>query len=130
MFMPAVADRICAMQRMKMQWPDVVVLDVEMQRMHVLTCLAKIMSERPTPVVICSTLTTAGAETTIQALSAGAFAIVTKPQLGAKEFLLDASSNLLDVVRAAARANTANRRKPATTRETPANASALPSERA
>ena len=104
----AVADPIFAMQRMKMQWPDVIVLDVEMPRMDGLTFLAKIMSERPTPVVICSTLTTAGAETTIQALSAGAFAIVTKPKLGAKEFLLDAACNLTDVVRAAARANTAN----------------------
>jgi len=117
------------MQRMKMQWPDVVVLDVEMPRMDGLTFLAKIMAERPTPVVICSTLTTAGAETTIQALSAGAFAIVTKPKLGAKEFLLDASSNLLDVVRAAARANTANLKAPAT-REAAADASAPPIERA
>jgi two-component system chemotaxis response regulator CheB len=127
--MAAVADPIFAMQRMKMQWPDVVVLDVEMPRMDGLTFLAKIMAERPTPVVICSTLTTAGAETTIQALSAGAFAIVTKPKLGAKEFLLDASSNLLDVVRAAARANTANLKAPAT-RETPADVSAPPCERA
>src|SRR5258706_11686338 len=106
--MAAVADPIFAMQRMQMQWPDVVVLDVEMPRMDGLTFLAKIMSERPTPVVICSTLTTAGAETTMQALSAGAFAIVTKPKLGMKEFLLDASNSLLEVVRAAARANTAN----------------------
>ena len=104
----AVADPIFAMQRMHMQWPDVVVLDVEMPRMDGLTFLAKIMSERPTPVVICSTLTTAGAETTMQALAAGAFAIVTKPKLGMKEFLLDASCNLLEVVRAAARANATN----------------------
>jgi len=116
----AVADPIFAMQRMKMQWPDVVVLDVEMPRMDGLTFLAKIMSERPTPVVICSTLTTAGAETTIQALSAGAFAIVTKPKVGMKEFLLDASCNLLEVVRAAARANTANLAPP------PAHAIASP----
>jgi two-component system chemotaxis response regulator CheB len=106
--MAAVADPLFAMQRMRIQWPDVVVLDVEMPRMDGLTFLAKIMSERPTPVVICSTLTVAGAETTIQALSAGAFAIVTKPKLGMKEFLLDASGSLLEIVRAAARANMAN----------------------
>lgn len=104
----AVADPIFAMQRMKMQWPDVIVLDVEMPRMDGITFLEKIMAERPTPVVICSTLTTSGADTTMHALAAGAFAIVTKPRLGMKEYLLDASCNLLDVVRAAAKANTAN----------------------
>jgi len=121
----AVADPIFAMQRMRMRWPDVVVLDVEMPRMDGLTFLAKIMSERPTPVIICSTLTTAGAETTIQALAAGAFAIVTKPKLGMKEFLLDASSNLLDVVRAAARANAA-RLAPAPRAEIPSRESHPP----
>ncbi len=42
---------------MRKQWPDVIVLDVEMPRMDGITFLRKIMSERPTPVVICSTLT-------------------------------------------------------------------------
>jgi two-component system chemotaxis response regulator CheB len=35
------------MQRMRMQWPDVVVLDVEMPRMDGLTFLAKIMARGP-----------------------------------------------------------------------------------
>ena len=52
----AVADPIFAMQRMRMHWPDVIVLDVEMPRMDGITFLKKIMAERPTPVVICSTL--------------------------------------------------------------------------
>lgn len=42
---------------MRQHWPDVIVLDVEMPRMDGITFLRKIMSERPTPVVICSTLT-------------------------------------------------------------------------
>src|SRR4249920_635778 len=74
----AVADPIFAMQRMRMDWPDVIVLDVEMPRMDGITFLKKIMSEHPTPVVICSSLTVAGAETTMQALAAGAVTIVTK----------------------------------------------------
>ncbi len=56
----AVADPLFAMERMKRQWPDVILLDVEMPRMDGITFLRKIMSERPTPVVICSTLTEAG----------------------------------------------------------------------
>src|SRR5258708_8810304 len=101
--MAAVADPIFAMQRMHMQWPDVVVLDVEMPRMDGLTFLAKIMGERPTPVVICSTLTTAGAETTMQALSAGALPAVPQPRPGAEGVPLRALSRLLRGVRAAAR---------------------------
>ncbi len=104
----AVADPLFAMNRMKIQWPDVIVLDIEMPRMDGVTFLKKIMAERPTPVVICSTLTEKGAETTMQALSAGAVSIVTKPQMGLKRFLEDAASDITHAVKAAARANVAN----------------------
>jgi two-component system chemotaxis response regulator CheB len=50
----------------------VIVLDVEMPRMDGITFLKKIMAERPTPVVICSTLTEKGAQTSLAALAAGA----------------------------------------------------------
>ena len=73
------ADPLFAMNHMAKQWPDVIVLDIEMPRMDGITFLKKIMAERPTPVVICSTLTEKGAETTMQALSAGAVSIITKP---------------------------------------------------
>src|SRR5437016_12141066 len=68
-------DPLIAMDRMRLQWPDVVVLDVEMPRMDGITFLRKIMQERPTPVVMCSTLTEKGAQTTMAALDAGAVAI-------------------------------------------------------
>jgi len=103
--MGAVSDPLLAMERMKSQWPDVVVLDVEMPRMDGITFLRKIMSERPTPVVICSTLTERGAQTTINALAAGAVAIITKPKAGLKDFLRDSSEDLLGAVKAAAHAN-------------------------
>jgi two-component system chemotaxis response regulator CheB len=101
----AVADPILAMARMKVQWPDVIVLDIEMPRMDGITFLKKIMAERPTPVVICSTLAESGAKTSIEALSAGAVAIIAKPKIGLKQFLVDASDDLLSAVRAAAHAN-------------------------
>ncbi|MED5621991.1 protein-glutamate methylesterase/protein-glutamine glutaminase [Ideonella sp. BN130291] len=103
--MGAVADPLLAMERMKQRWPDVIVLDVEMPRMDGITFLRKLMAERPTPVVICSTLTDKGARTTLDALSAGAVAIVTKPKLGLKQFLSDSADDLVATVRAAARAN-------------------------
>lgn len=99
-------DPIFAMEKMKTQWPDVIVLDIEMPRMDGLTFLHKIMAERPTPVVICSTLTEKGAQATMQALSAGATSIITKPKMGVKRFLQeDASNDLVESVKAAARAN-------------------------
>jgi two-component system chemotaxis response regulator CheB len=108
----AVADPLFAMERMKRQWPDVILLDVEMPRMDGITFLRKIMSERPTPVIICSTLTEQGAPTTIEALSAGAVTTITKPKVGLKEFLHDASSELSNAIRMAARANVKRRALP------------------
>ncbi len=98
-------DPLFALEKMNRDWPDVIVLDVEMPRMDGITFLKKLMAQRPTPVVICSTLTEKGAETTMQALSAGAVAIVTKPRLGLKQFLVDSAEDVVGAVRAAAQAN-------------------------
>ena len=99
-------DPIFAMEKMKVTWPDVIVLDIEMPRMDGLTFLHKIMAERPTPVVICSTLTEKGAQATIQALAAGATSIITKPKLGVKRFLQqDSSNDWVEAVKSAARTN-------------------------
>ncbi|WKC38569.1 chemotaxis response regulator protein-glutamate methylesterase [Ectopseudomonas chengduensis] len=99
------ADPLFALSKMEREWPDVIVLDVEMPRMDGITFLKKLMAERPTPVVICSTLTEKGASTTMQALAAGAVSIVTKPQVNLSKFLVNASDDLLGAVKAAARAN-------------------------
>jgi two-component system chemotaxis response regulator CheB len=105
-----VSDPIFAMRRMEKEWPDVIVLDVEMPRMDGITFLRKIMAERPTPVVICSTLTLKAAETTMQAMSAGAVDIITKPKIGLKSFIQDESQMLIQAVRGAACANLSKRK--------------------
>ncbi|WP_116867458.1 protein-glutamate methylesterase/protein-glutamine glutaminase [Pseudomonas syringae] len=106
--MGAASDPIFAMSKLAQEWPDVIVLDVEMPRMDGITFLKKIMSERPTPVVICSSLTQKGAETSLQALSAGAVEIITKPTTGLKNFLIDSAAELVAAVRAAANSNVRN----------------------
>jgi two-component system chemotaxis response regulator CheB len=68
-----------ARERIKALNPDVVTLDVEMPHMDGLTFLRKIMTLRPTPVVMVSTLTQAGAEVTLEALEIGAVDFVAKP---------------------------------------------------
>ena len=74
-----------------------------------LTFLEKIMSQHPIPVVICSTLTEKGSEVALAALEKGAVDIFTKPRLGAKQFLAEASVRLCDVVKSAACARLTSR---------------------
>lgn len=59
--------------------PDVVTLDIEMPQMNGLDALKRIMTERPVPVVMLSSLTEEGAKETIEALELGAFDFVRKP---------------------------------------------------
>ena len=99
------SDPLFAWPKMAARWPDVVVLDVEMPRMDGISFLRKIMVERPTPVVMCSTLTARGAATTLQAMAEGAVAFVTKPTLGLRNFLGDPTNGLVAAVRAAASSN-------------------------
>ena len=99
------ADPLFAMQKMKVAWPDVLVIDIEMPRMDGITFLKKIMAERPTPVVVCSSLAENGALATFEALAAGAVSIITKPKIGLKSFLEDSSNDIVQAVRSAARAN-------------------------
>lgn len=58
--------------------PDVITLDIEMPRMDGLTALRRIMTENPTPVMMISSLTTEGAEATLEALSLGAVDFIPK----------------------------------------------------
>ncbi|MEM0943248.1 MAG: chemotaxis response regulator protein-glutamate methylesterase [Pseudomonadota bacterium] len=89
--------------------PDVVTLDVEMPGMNGLEFLHKIMTLRPTPVIMVSTLTQSGTETSLAALEAGAVDVVAKPSgADAPAF----AERLRATVRVAAGARV-TRRKPA-----------------
>ncbi|MGB4675033.1 MAG: chemotaxis response regulator protein-glutamate methylesterase [Azovibrio sp.] len=99
------SDPIFALEKMKTRWPDVLVIDIEMPRMDGLSFLRKIMAEHPTPTVVCSSLAEQGAQATLEALSAGAVTIITKPKVGLKSFLENSSNDIIQAVRTAARAN-------------------------
>jgi len=96
-------DPLVAARKMEQEVPDVITLDVEMPRMDGITFLRKLMSQHPIPVVICSTLTEKGAETTIKALEYGAVDIILKPKLGTRQFFEEAKVSICDAVKAAAR---------------------------
>ncbi|NLC37586.1 MAG: chemotaxis response regulator protein-glutamate methylesterase [Alcaligenaceae bacterium] len=112
-------DPVVALEKMRKQWPDVIVTDIEMPRMDGIAFLKKVMAERPTPTVVCSSLTQEGAVTTMEAMAAGALAIITKPKLGVKQFLQDAGSDIVSAVRAAARANMSRVRTSSARRQAP-----------
>jgi len=101
----AVADPIFAMKRLERNHPDVIVLDVEMPRMDGITFLKKIMSENPIPVVMCSTLTLTGSDTTMQAMAAGAIGFINKPKMSVKGYLEEESMMVIDTIKGAAKAN-------------------------
>lgn len=94
-------DPLEAREAIKRLNPDVVTLDVEMPNMNGIEFLEKIMRLRPTPVIMISTLTQAGAEITIEALALGAVDCVGKPGPGMTA--ADAFGGLTDKVKAAAR---------------------------
>jgi len=97
-------DPFVAAERMKVEVPDVITLDIEMPRMDGLTFLQKLMKQRPIPVVICSSVVEKGTNNALKALEYGAIEIITKPKVGTKKFLEESSIRLIDKVKAAAMA--------------------------
>src|SRR5262245_60827419 len=92
-----------ARERIKTLNPDVVTLDVEMPHMDGVTFLRKIMTLRPTPVVMISTLTQAGAEITLEALEIGAVDFVAKPTHDLANAMAELAETLQAKIKAAAR---------------------------
>ncbi len=91
-----------ARQAIKSLNPDVITLDVEMPKMNGIEFLEKIMRLRPTPVVMVSTLTHAGAEAAVKALSLGAVDCLGKPENGNAS---DVFEKLVRLVKTAAKAS-------------------------
>jgi two-component system chemotaxis response regulator CheB len=102
--MATAADPYVAVERIRQEVPDVMFLDIELPRMDGLTFLRKIMSQRPIPVVICSSLAQDGSDTFMQALEAGAVDVVAKPRVDSAQFLHDSCMRICDAAKAAAQA--------------------------
>lgn len=84
--------------------PDVITLDINMPEMDGLTCLSRLMTECPKPVVMCSSLTEKGAAATFEALELGAVDFIHKPDGTVSHRIFQVEEEILLKVRAAARA--------------------------
>ncbi|MBB4153207.1 two-component system chemotaxis response regulator CheB [Sphingomonas jinjuensis] len=106
----AAADPFAAARYIQEEIPDVITLDVEMPRMDGITFLRKLMSQRPIPVVMCSSLVEEGSETLLQALEAGAVDVILKPRVGVADHLAEAHLMIRETVKGAASARLGARR--------------------
>lgn len=79
--------------------PDIVTLDVEMPVMNGLDTLKKIMTECPTPVIMLSSLTAEGTETTLKALSLGAVDFLAKDMVNINSGLLNIQKELISKIK-------------------------------
>ncbi|NGP18458.1 protein-glutamate methylesterase/protein-glutamine glutaminase [Devosia aurantiaca] len=102
--MGTAADPYIAVERIRQEVPDVMFLDIELPRMDGITFLKKIMSQRPIPVVICSSLAQEGSDTVMQALEAGAVDVVAKPRIDTAQRLQDSRMRICDAAKGAAHA--------------------------
>ncbi len=94
------------------QKPDVVTLDVHMPKMDGLACLGHIMATTPVPVVMVSSVTSAGAKTTLDALQLGAVDYISKPGGAVSDSIAQVKAQLLPKVEAAARQPVLRRPRP------------------
>jgi len=80
----------------------VLTLDIEMPKMDGLDFLERLMRLRPMPVVMISTLTAKGSESTLRALELGAVEYVSKPKLDISRGIQEYAEDIADKIRAAA----------------------------
>ena len=90
-----------ALERLHAFCPNVITLDIHMPDMDGLACLDRIMVERPTPVVMISSLTAEGADETLEAMALGAVDFIAKPRGPVSIEIEEIASSIVEKVRAA-----------------------------
>ncbi|MGI6452747.1 MAG: protein-glutamate methylesterase/protein-glutamine glutaminase [Syntrophomonadaceae bacterium] len=104
-------DGLDALAKIERLQPDVVTLDIEMPKMDGMDTLKEIMTRFPRPVLMLSSLTTAGAQQTLQALEMGAVDFIPKPLAaeGYDSFSRDLIRKVKTAKRAVLKTDTAKR---------------------
>ena len=95
-------DPIIARDKIRQLAPDVLTLDIEMPRMDGLSFLERLMTVRPMPVLVVSSLTQRGTDTALRALELGAIDYVPKPLADIRDGMVALGRMLVEKVKAAA----------------------------
>lgn len=101
----AAPNPIVARDMIKSLNPDILTLDVEMPRMDGLSFLERIMTLRPMPVLMISSLTQKGADIALKALEMGAIDYVAKPSVGLADGFAALEQEIIEKVKIAASAH-------------------------
>jgi two-component system chemotaxis response regulator CheB len=120
----AARDGLDALLKVERLQPDAVTLDVEMPRVDGLTALRMLMERSPRPVVMFSSLTAVGTDTTVRALGLGAVDFIQKPSAQHGAGFSTIGDELIGKVKRAARARV--RRPHVTASPPPPNAGGSP----
>jgi two-component system chemotaxis response regulator CheB len=94
-------DALVAREMIKTLNPDVLTLDVQMPKMDGIEFLGRLMRLRPMPVVMVSSFTEAGSDTTLRALELGAVDFIGKPRMDSVQRTEEYTQELLEKIRAA-----------------------------
>lgn len=97
----AAPDAQSAREMIKALNPDVLTLDVQMPKMDGLEFLERLMRLRPMPVVMVSSFTQAGSDTTLKALELGAIDFIGKPRADGERSMESYAEDLVEKIRAA-----------------------------
>jgi two-component system chemotaxis response regulator CheB len=97
----AASDAQIAREMIKALNPDVLTLDVQMPKMDGLEFLERLMRLRPMPVVMVSSFTEAGSDTTLKALELGAIDFIGKPRADGGRSMESYAEDLVEKIRAA-----------------------------
>lgn len=101
----AAPDPYVAREKIYLNKPDVITLDVEMPRMDGIEFLEKLMQHYPIPTVIISSLTPKGSQTALKALELGAISVISKPTLDISSGLNVIGAEIITAVKVAAKSN-------------------------
>ena len=94
-----------ALEKIRLQRPDVITMDVEMPEMNGIEVVKEIMKRDPIPVVMVSALTSQGANVTMDALQAGAVDFICKPSGSISTDIGTMGRDIIQKVKSAGRAN-------------------------